>query len=184
MSALPTQYAWLNGTVGLPKMVVEGLKTFGTVETPGAGNSPVIMGWADEVDLERVYTADAIAWCGLWMAMIAQRAGKSFPKNPLWALNWKSFGIEGGQPDLGDVLVFVRDGGGHVGLYIGEDRGNAMHPAAYHVLGGNTSDKVTIARIDKKRLVAVRQPAYLIGRPAAAKPHILGVEGLLSTNEA
>ena len=32
---------------------------------------------------------------------------------------------------LGDILTFKRNGGGHVGLYVGEDKD------CYHVLGGN-----------------------------------------------
>jgi hypothetical protein len=42
---------------------------------------------------------------------------------------------------LGDVLAFVRNGGGHVGLYVDEDA------SAYHVLGGNQSDRVSITRV-------------------------------------
>jgi hypothetical protein len=42
--------------------------------------------------------------------------------------------------------VFTRSGGGHVGLYVGED---ATH---YHVLGGNQANLVSIMRLAKGRL--------------------------------
>lgn len=174
---LPPAYKWLEQVPVLPLMVAEGLKTLGTVETPGAGNNPVLLGWASEVGLKATYTADEIPWCGLWVAVIAQRASKPVVASPLWALSWATFGQDGGQPELGDILTFQRPGGGHVALYIGEDA------SAYHVLGGNQSDKVCFARIEKKRLYRCRQPAYTV-KPASARPYILGASGALSRNEA
>lgn len=171
-------YEWLGSLNPLPKMVTEGLLLYGTRELSGTKNSPTIMAWADEVGLEHEYTADAVPWCGLFMALVAKRAGYEPPAHPLWALNWQAFGREALQPLLGDVLVFLRDGGGHVGIYIGEDR------TAYHVLGGNTSDTVKIARIEKKRLKAARSPLYKIGRPATSKPYLLASTGVISRNEA
>lgn len=176
-AALPADYRWLTTIGVLPRMVQEALKEFGTIETPGAANNSKIIGWAKEVGLDKVYTADSVPWCGLFMAVVALRAGKSFPTTPLWALSWSKFGVEAGQPRLGDVLTFTRNGGGHVGLYVGEDQG------AYHVLGGNQSDQVCITRIDKKRLYRVRRPAYN-QQPATAQPYMLAAKGGLSQNEA
>jgi uncharacterized protein (TIGR02594 family) len=122
------------------------------------------------------YSADSVPWCGLFMAVVTFRTKRRPPPKPLWALNWARWGEEGGQPELGDVLVFTRPGGGHVGLYVGEDT------AAYHVLGGNQSDEVNIKRILKSRLYACRQPPYRL-RPVGVRPIVLDVEGDLSTNE-
>ncbi len=177
MTALPAQYAWLAAEPA-PRMLIEALKLYGTVETPGEGNTPTIMAWANELGLARVYTADSVAWCGLFMAIVAKRAGKELPASPLWALNWSKFGEEAGQPMLGDVLTFTRNGGGHVALYVGEDA------TAYHVLGGNQGDAVSIARIDKKRLYRARSPIYATAQPANVRPVILANSGKLSTNEA
>lgn len=175
----PKGYEWLGNVGQLPKMVNIALDLYGTVETPGTSNNPKIMAWAKETGLNHDgYNADSVAWCGLFMALVAQRAGYEFPNHPLWALNWQAFGEKAMQPLLGDVLVFVRPSGGHVGLYVGEDA------AAYHVLGGNTSDAVKIARIEKTRLRSVRSPIYKIGRPASSKPYVLGSTGALSRNEA
>lgn len=177
MPELPAAYRWLTTLGLLPLMVEKALELLGTVETPGQGNNATILKWANEVGLQRVYTADSIPWCGLFMAVVARRAGKSLPTSPLWALSWAKFGIDGGQPRLGDVLSFVRDGGGHVALYVGEDT------EAYHVLGGNQHDCVCFTRIPKERLYRVRRPAY-INMPATAAPHILAAGGELSRNEA
>lgn len=176
---LPKQYEWLEKEGG-PKMIVEALKLYGTTESPGVTNNQTIINWADEVggSVEDVYKADSIPWCGLFMAVVAKRAGKIAAKDPLWALNWGNFGGKANIAMLGDTLVFVRKGGGHVGLYVGEDA------TAYHVLGGNTADKVSIARIDKKRLYAIRRPIYSIAQPENVRKIILAANGALSTDEA
>lgn len=177
MTQLLPAYRWLHDVGPLPRMVVEALKLYGTIETPGQVNNATILAWAKETGLQRVYTADSIPWCGLFMAVVAQRAGKALVSSPLWALSWSKFGIAGGQPRLGDILTFKRNGGGHVGLYIGEDS------TCYHVLGGNQSDAVTITRIRKERLHAVRR-YYAVGMPASAKPYVLASTGTVSENEA
>jgi uncharacterized protein (TIGR02594 family) len=179
MTKIPPAYGWLTTLAPLPRMVAEALKLFGTVEAAGAANSPTIMGWADEVGgkVDEAYRADSIPWCGLFIAVVAKRAGKTVPDGPLWALNWAKFGVSAGQPMLGDVLTFIRPGGGHVALYVGEDAD------AYHVLGGNQSDQVCFTRIDKKRLHRVRRPLYM-NQPATVRPYILKGGGALSRDEA
>ena len=174
---LDPDYRWLARVGTLPRMIQEALALYGTVELAGTKNSPTIMGWANETNLKNVYTADATPWCGLFMAVVALRAGKTPPTGPLWALNWSKFGREVGQPMLGDVLTFTRNGGGHVALYVGEDK------TTYHVLGGNQSDAVGFARIEKKRLNSTRRPVYN-SQPASVKPYLLSMNGKISTNEA
>lgn len=175
--ALPAQYAWLSKETG-PKMLVEALKLFGTLEAPGARDNPVIIAWASEIGLAKTYSHDSIPWCGLFMGVIAKRAGKDVVDSPLWALSWADFGKPAGSsPMLGDVLTFKRDGGGHVALYIGEDA------SAYHCLGGNQSDKVCITRIAKSRLYKARRPLYNV-QPSNVRKVVLASTGKLSTNEA
>jgi uncharacterized protein (TIGR02594 family) len=178
MNPLPLAYGWIDDLQPLPKMVAEARKLFGTAEAQGPADNPVILGWAKELGLAKVYNHDEIPWCGLFVAIVAKRAGKALPNQPLWARNWAKFGKAADKAQLGDVLVFRRgQGWGHVGLYVGEDYG------AYHVLGGNQSDGVTITRIAKDRCIAVRRPAYRKA-PASAKPMQLAATGTLSVNEA
>lgn len=193
MVSLSSNYVWLSRVGLLPRMVSEGLKEYGTVETLGAANNSKILGWGTETGT-RGYSADSIPWCGLFVAVVASRAGKEVIQDPLWALNWAKFGTRiaerkalavtnklvfdaGHAAMLGDVLVFRREGGGHVGIYIGEDA------TAYHVLGGNQSDKVCITRVAKDRCVAIRRPTMTT--PAKSmKPYYLAAAGGLSSNEA
>ncbi len=175
LSTALAAYPWLADAP--PRMIAEGLRLIGTREAAGAPDDPVIMGWAREVPVKG-YHADAVPWCGLYMAVVAHRAGKAVPAGPLWAQNWRHFGTAAGPaPMLGDVLVFRRPSGGHVGLYVAEDAG------AFHVLGGNQGDAVSIVRIARARLVAARRPAYRQA-PASVRAQLALARGAASTDEA
>ena len=178
---LPRQYAWLSSEAG-PRLLVEALKTYGTIVKSGAGSNPSILAWAKITGLDRIYRNDATAWCGLWMAYVVLQAGWDVPLNPLAARNWLNFGSAVEKPALGDVLVLSRGPAsgfsGHVGVYVGEDA------QAFHVLGGNQSDRVMIKRISKTRLLGARRCPWRINQPAAVRPVVLAANGALSTNEA
>lgn len=181
--SLPAKYQWLSKEPG-PLMLAKALELYGIHETPGVENNTIIVGWADEIggNISNVYKADEIPWCGLFMAIVAKRASKQVVKDPLWALNWGTFGVYTDTAMLGDVLVFTRktsDGkkAGHVGLYVGEDE------TSLHVLGGNTADAVSIARLDKSRLYAARRPKYKV-QPKNVRRIELSSGGVpVSTNE-
>lgn len=161
----------------LPKIVQEAISLLGTRETPGPANNALILKWAQYCGLSNTYSADSVPWCGLFVAYVVKKGGKTPVAQPLWARNWSHFGSASPSPSLGDILVFVREGGGHVGIYIAED------DTAYHVLGGNQSDAVTITRIAKSRCVAVRRPPYN-NKPESVKPYHVAGTGALSTNES
>lgn len=177
----PAGYEWL-ATVGtLPRTISEAFSLFGVAEVAGKGSSATILAWRDELNATGVaisgYSDDSIAWCGLFAAIVAHRAGKAVPQGPLWARNWAKFGDSVPVAALGDVLVFTRPGGGgHVGFYIAEDSD------AYHVLGGNQADRVCIVRILKGRCIAIRRPAYR-QQPDSVRPRTVARSGALSMNE-
>lgn len=181
---LPKMYQWLVDEEG-PKILREALSHYGTLEIRGKDNNPDITKWAKEIggNVGDVYTNDEIPWCGLFLAICAKRAGYAVPKDPLWALNWGTFGVAQPVAMLGDVLTFIRKTttgarAGHVALYVGEDE------AAYHVLGGNQSDCVCVTRIAKTRLYAIRRSNFKVGQPSNVRQVMLSVSGKLSENEA
>lgn len=100
-----------------------------------------------------------VAWCGAFVATVMRKwkSGITIPENPLGARNWASFG-KSCKPQLGAVMVFWRvypkSWKGHVALYWGEDEN------AYHILGGNQSDAVTVTRISKDRFIDARWPHH------------------------
>lgn len=173
------RYAWV-WKEDSPRILVEALHWFGTLELKGDQNNPVIIEWAKEVGgwIGDWYDQDSIPWCGLFMAMVAKRAKFPFNQKALAALEWANWGQGVKTAKLGDVLVFKRKGGGHVGLYIGEDN------EAYHVLGGNQSDMVNITRISKSRLHAVRRCPWRHSEPDNVRVIYLSPNGKLSINEA
>jgi uncharacterized protein (TIGR02594 family) len=150
----------------------------GTREKPGTANNPVIVEWARSIGgwTASFYTKDEIPWCGLFVAHCLSEAGISIPKNPLSALEYNKWGTKLDRPSPGAIMVFGRNGGGHVGFYVSEDA------TTYHILGGNQSDMVNVARLDKKRLRGIRWPKGL-DLPSTG-PVIAKFEGPLSLNEA
>lgn len=153
------------------------LQFIGVREVPGAANSTVIMGWAKAVGgaiLGIAYPGDATPWCGLFVANAIRAAGLMPPKIAVRAKAWATWGIKT-DPCEGAVLVFERDGGGHVGFYVGE---NAF---SYLVLGGNQGDAVSKAWIAKRRCIACRWPDPAIPRGRRIE---LAASGPLSANEA
>lgn len=145
--------------------LAEARRLMGVKEVAGSGSNPAILDWADDLDIH--YTTDDIPWCGLFVAHCVgvTLANEPLPSNPLGARNWARFG-KARQPCLGAVLVFWRkqrnSGLGHVGFYYGEDA------QAYHVLGGNQSNQVSIARVGKDRFLEARWPvtaSHLSGVP-------------------
>jgi uncharacterized protein (TIGR02594 family) len=156
----------------------EAYRLVGTAEDTSAGVNPVITGWAGALQID--YGDDEIPWCGLFVAHCvgSRLPAEPRPKNPLGARSWSGFGIPC-TPQPGAIMVFWRRSRsswlGHVAFYVGEDG------KAFHVLGGNQSDRVGVARMPKGRLLASRWPATA---PApAGEPLFLDARGELSTNE-
>ncbi len=169
-------YDWLKKETA-PKILVEAVNLYGIKEIHGGEHNPVILGWAKEVGVDSYYKQDEIPWCGLFMAVCVKRAGFNVVNAPLAARNWSGFGIQQKEAMLGDVLVFTREGGGHVGIYIGEDK------ECYHVLGGNQGDQVKVSRLFKGRCIAIRRCAWKIKQPDNVRKIELSANGEISTNE-
>jgi uncharacterized protein (TIGR02594 family) len=185
---LPSAYGWLAAVGTLPRTIQCALDLYGTREVVGRGSNATIIGWRDELNaaapagkpLVSGFSDDDIPWCGLFAAIVTYRRVKRIEevvKNPLWARNWTKYGVRAAKPGLGDILVFARGSGGHVGFYVAEDK------TTYHVLGGNQSNKVCITRISKDRFLAARRPVYK-SVPSSVKPYEVLTGGALSTNEA
>ncbi|OHV85818.1 TIGR02594 family protein [Ensifer sp. LCM 4579] len=164
-----------------PVWMREARRHMGLKEIAGPKSSATIMSWAKRFGgwIVSFYTNDDIPWCGLavghWIAVTLPE--EQLPSNPLGALNWSKFGRGLTEPALGAILTFKRPGGGHVGLYAGED---GTH---YHVLGGNQSNSVSVTRIEKTRCQAIRWPTT--GGEPIGGPVRLSASGVpASKNEA
>ncbi len=157
------------------------LSYYGLLEGPGTANNPTILGWAKEVGVAGWYKDDAVAWCGLFMGVCQSRAGFPYNSQLLSSLAWSKWGnhVDNDKAMLGDTLVFVRPGGGHVAFYIGESKDNFL------ILGGNQSNSVCIEWISKQRLFAVRRAAWKVAQPDNVRKILLIDKGaVLASNEA
>lgn len=188
-------------TAELPRVTRVALTLLGTQEIVGRGSNKTIMAWRDALNQAvgvdpnaqaiTGYSDDDIPWCGLAAAYVWFKAGKPVVRNPLWARNWANAGLpvaerigkelvcaKGRVPSLGDRLVFVRDGGGHVGDYICED---ATH---FGVIGGNQGNRFSIVAIAKDRCIAVRRPP-MSAPPLSVRPFVVKkVPAKTTVNEA
>jgi uncharacterized protein (TIGR02594 family) len=182
---LPKQFQFLatNGT--LPRMIANALSLLGTKEIKGPVSNPVIMKMAKEIGVDDIYKNDDTSWCALFQCYICKISNKPGinPKGDKYnLLRAKSFAEWGnpvvrGEEMLGDILVFKRPGGFHVGMYVAESK------STFFVLGGNQGNAVTITEISKNRLTAARR-YYATAAPASVKKYNLDSSGKLSTNEA
>lgn len=161
----PTEPAWLT----------EARRHIGLREIPGAKHNSVIIGWLES--LRAWWKDDETPWCGTFVAHCMQVAGQPLPKFWMRAKDWLNWGVSIPAPLVGCVVVFEREGGGHVGLIVGKDaRGNLM------VLGGNQGNALSIAAFDPKRVAGYRWPDKKT--PMLASLPIMAGTGKLSTNEA
>ncbi len=120
-----------------------------------------------------------LPWCGDFVQTCIRLGlpDEPFPgdlgANPYWARNWMLLGKE--TPlTYGAVVVFSRDGGGHVGFCVGGDASTVA------VLGGNQSNTVSIARLSRSRLLGARWPSTFPARPII----LPSPAGAMSHNEA
>jgi uncharacterized protein (TIGR02594 family) len=178
---IPLKWRWLLNEAG-PKHLVEALRHYGVKEKTGALDNLIILSWAQELGVLGVFTKDEIPWCGLFVGYVMHSVGREPPTQFYRAAQWTSWGAMcGGGPQLGDVLVFARPGGAHVGFYVGE--GTVRNEKVYWVLGGNQNDQVSIVPIARGRLSSCRRPRYVRAPLNIRRVRIEG-DGTLSTNES
>lgn len=150
----------------------------GTLEAPGAKNNNKIIEWAKKIGgfVASYYKQDSIPWCGLFVGHCLSTNDFKVSQDLLSALSWNKYGTKLDEPYYGCIIVFKREGGGHVGFAVGQDK------TTYHVLGGNQSDSVNVTRVAKNRCVGWRWPDYYM-LPKTKLPY-KDFNGKISTNEA
>lgn len=160
-----------------PLWIVEARKHIGLAEIPGPRHSPEIIKWLDR--LQSWWKDDETPWCGVFVAACMEPAGIAPPKFWMRAKAWAEWGSRLSAPVPGCIVVFERQGGGHVGFVVGRTgKGELM------VLGGNQGNRVSIAPFDRTRAIAYVWPAGLPLPPHSALAVLDSGSAELSTNEA
>ena len=121
--------------------------------------------------------------CGTFVAHCLKTANRRIPRYWMRAKAYTKVGKQLAKPAYGCLVVFTRDGGGHVGFVIGRDAaGNLM------VLGGNQSNMVKVSPFSHNRVVGYFWPSTDTSNreePADYRYNLplLQSDGRLSTNE-
>lgn len=151
----------------------------GTKEVVGKGSNSKILAMATRLGgwVKSFFKDDDIPWCGLFVGYCLTESGLPTTSNTLSARSYETYGVALKEPSFGAIMVFARDGGGHVGFYVGE------RPDAFRILGGNQSNAVTETWIAKARHTATRWPSA-VPLPTIGRVLLASNGGPLSTNEA
>lgn len=171
--------------IELPKHMNVAASLIGTKEASGSANNPIILNWAKDLGLDKIYKEDLMPWCGLFFAYVMKQAGREVILNTkdkydyLRALKYQTMPnvtvVTKGEERVGDILIFQRPSGGHIGFNAGESANSFL------VLGGNQGNSVNLTNIAKSRLVKCLRPIYKTYQPQLV---IVVPIGKLSTDEA
>jgi uncharacterized protein (TIGR02594 family) len=117
-------------------------KEKGTQEVPGPGANPkIVKDYFSATNLKP--KDDVTAWCAAFANWSLQQVGfKGTGKAT--AASFLGWGEEIDQPVKGCIVVFKREGGNHVGFYIGETEKNII------LLGGNQENEQGIFEVSEK----------------------------------
>lgn len=159
-----------------PIWVVEAEKYIGQKEYPGAANNPWIVSLWKKIKRGGI-ASDSVPWCAAFVGGCLEAVGivSSRYESAKSYLDW---GVPLAAPVYGCVVVFTRDGGGHVGFVVGQDKAGRLL-----VLGGNQGNAVSIVPFDRARVSGYRWPKAVPLMPNQGLP-VLASNAASSTNEA
>lgn len=135
-----------------PAWILEAEKHMGLEEIAGPKHNPIILGFWKQIKRGGIKD-DETPWCAAFVGACLEQAGIKSSRFE-GAKSYLQWGIRLQNPTYGCIVVFVRDGGYHVGFVVGIDaKGRLL------VLGGNQGNKVSIAPFEQKRVAAYVWPA-------------------------
>lgn len=96
--------------------------------------------------------SDEVPWCAAFVGACLERAGIRSSRFES-AASYLTWGVRLSGPQHGCIVVFSREGGGHVGFVVGMDKGGNLL-----VLGGNQGDSVSVKAFPVDRVTGYRWP--------------------------
>ena len=134
-----------------PVWLIEARKHLGLKEIKGPNHHPDILQMWKDIKRGGIKD-DETPWCAAFVGAMLERVGIRSTRFES-AKSYLTWGNQLVEPVVGCIVVFTRDGGGHVGFVVGQDRqGNLL------VLGGNQGDEVNIRAFPRSRAQAYRYP--------------------------
>lgn len=124
----------------------------GVREAAGAVDHPRVLQYLQSCERlpAALRASDATPWCSAFVNWCMEQVGIE-GTNSAWARDWLHWGKRTTTPKRGDVVVFRRGQGGHVGFYW------STTATAIQVLGGNQKDAVSIDAYAAKNLLGYRR---------------------------
>ena len=134
-----------------PVWLIEARKHIGLKEVKGSAHEPEIVQFWKDIKRGGIKD-DETPWCAAFVGAMLERSGIKSSRFES-AKSYLQWGDLLTQPVVGCVVVFTRDGGGHVGFVVGQDKsGNLL------VLGGNQGDAVNVRSFPRTRVSGYRWP--------------------------
>jgi uncharacterized protein (TIGR02594 family) len=162
---------WVHHAHVIPDWVKVAQGEMGTLETPGPGNNPRVVEYHSATVLKA--TQDSVPWCSAFVNWVF-RVLKIARTSSAAAASWLKWGVALSRPLFGCVGVKVRDGGNHVGFYMGPhtpetlarlrslgfDTGGlaTARPGFVILLGGNQGDRVGLGSYEAAKFRGWRWP--------------------------
>lgn len=135
----------------MARWIREAEKCLGVREIKGEKHNPEILQMWKDARLSGIKD-DETPWCAGFACAVLERSGIRSPRSAA-SRSFVDWGVSLGTPIFGCLVVFSRDGGGHVGFVVGRNaRGDLM------VLGGNQSDEVNVRAFKRDRVLAYVWP--------------------------
>jgi len=138
-----------------PIWIAEARKHIGTREIPGEKHEPKILQWWRLIKRSGIKT-DEVPWCAAFAGGCLEAVGIVSSRFES-AKSYLAWGMPLSNPTYGCIVVFSRDGGGHVGFVVGRDAKDRLM-----VLGGNQGNMVSIAPFERSRVTGYRWPASVV----------------------
>ena len=124
----------------------------GVHETPGTASTERILEYLRSATDSPLAELDSTPWCAAFVNWCLIQAG--LPEaNTTWARSFLTYGKQTNSPKIGDLVIFSRGDGGHVGFFAGWT--NDSH-TLINVLGGNQSDQVKYSNYSNTNLLGFR----------------------------
>ncbi|MCU6214451.1 TIGR02594 family protein [Enterobacter bugandensis] len=133
------------------KWVETARRYIGEAEIHGPKHNPLILQMWRDIKRGGIKD-DETPWCAAFVGSVLEQSGIQSTRFES-ARSYLDWGIELQEPAYGCVAVLTRDGGGHVGFVVGQNKAGDLM-----ILGGNQSDAVNIKAFSRQRVASYRWP--------------------------
>lgn len=134
-----------------PTWLDEARKHLGVREIPGVNHHPLILAMWKAIKRGGIKD-DETPWCAAFVGFCLENVGIVSSRFES-AKSYLSWGRPLSGPAIGCVVVFTREGGGHVGFFTGMTGDGRLL-----VLGGNQGNEVNIRAFPPERITGFRWP--------------------------